>query len=94
VIYQPECNTISTPSTVHAHKAASHLLGARMEIVRALRLHPEESPLPNRPSPIRYKLQQVAGAISLLIGIVEPLAKDEPAEISPTASDQQMDVSQ
>lgn len=77
----------STPPTpTHARKAAIHLLGAKVEIVRAIWNTPKDFPAYRR-------LQQLAGAVSLLIGIVEPLGKDEPAEISP-ASDRQMDVSQ
>jgi hypothetical protein len=86
VNFQTQCNTKETPSTIHAHKAAKHLLGAKVEIVRAIWITSKESPTYRR-------LQQLAGAVSLLIGIVEPLAKDEPAEIS-QAGDQQMEVSQ
>ena len=61
-------------SILHAYKATSHLLGAKVEIVRAIWLTPKESPTYRR-------LQQLAGTVSLLIGIVEPLAKGEPAPV-------------
>ena len=78
------CNTSSPESSLswpHARKAAIYLANAKLEVIRALRLFPEEVTLPNRPHPARYRLQQVAGTISLLIGIVDPLAKDEPAPV-------------
>ncbi len=78
-MFESQCNTKTPRSIPHAYKAASHLLGAKVEIIRAIWLTPKESPLYRR-------LQQIAGTVSLLIGIVEPLAKDEPPE---PASDRQ-----
>jgi hypothetical protein len=78
------CNTSSPESRLswpHTQKAARYLGEAKLEVIRALRLFPEEVPLPNRPHPARYRLQQVAGTISLLIGIVEPLAEGETAPV-------------
>src|ERR1035437_949011 len=90
------CNTSSPESSLswpHARKAAIYLANAKLEVIRALRLFPEEVPLPNRPHPARYRLQQAAGTISLLIGIVEPLAKDESDESSiSTPSEQKSEV--
>jgi hypothetical protein len=80
---QAQCSTISTGLPwPHAQKAAAYLAQAKLEVIRALRLFPEEVPLPGRPHPARYRLQQVAGTISLLVGIVGPLAKDEPDKAS------------
>ena len=77
----------------HTRRAAVYLGEAKLEVIRALRLFPEEVPLPNRPHPARYRLQQAAGTISLLAGIVEPLAKDEPDESSiSTPSEQKSEV--
>jgi hypothetical protein len=79
---QPQCSTISQGLPwPHAQKAALYLHQAKLEVVRALRRFPEDGPLPSGPHPTRYRLQQIAGAISLLIGIVEPLAKDESAPV-------------
>lgn len=66
----------STPPEPHTKKAVKHLLRTRTEIVRALSLYPKES----THTLVRYRLQQVAGAISLLIVVVEPMVAGEPPE--------------
>ena|ERR1035438_8774472 len=77
----------------HTRRAAVYLGEAKLEVVRALRRFPEDGPLPSGSHPNRYRLQQIAAAISLLAGIVEPLAKDEPDESSiSTPSEQKSEV--
>lgn len=85
MIHQTQCETDQSRQTPHARKAATHMLGAKAEIVRAIWRTPKQSPAYRR-------LQQLAGAISLLIGIIELPGQDEPAE-APTFSDSRMDVS-
>ena len=73
----------SRPPDPHTEKAVKHLLRAKVETVRALSLYPKESTHPLT----RHRLQQVAGAISLLIGVVEPMVASEPPEPTSTRSE-------
>jgi hypothetical protein len=61
----------------HTKQAVTHLLQAKVEIARSLWQFPKKSPTHYRN---HSRLQQVGGAITLLIAAVEPMISEEPPE--------------
>lgn len=75
-----EAKKSTSKSKPHTRHAFDHLMLAKSSVCRAIWQFPEEIALPGNLRPPRLKLQRIAGTLSILAEILEPLIAAEPLE--------------